>query len=162
MTPGWLVPTARAIPWWPLVAVAVLLTGTSVLAERAEVPVVGILGIATAGLAAAVVAGLHDPAAALLSAVPTSLAVRRARRLLLLLPAELAIAVASTLNVPLGGLVALTAAGLGVAFWAGPIAGAAVPLGWVFVARAGGFAWDQHPALVTIVAAAALWTGRNR
>ncbi|WP_243056644.1 hypothetical protein [Nocardioides sp. SR21] len=158
----WLVPTARAISWWPLVAVAALLAGASALAERTDFPVVGLLGIAAAALAAAVVAGLHDAAAALLSAVPTSLAVRRARRLLLLLPVELAASWASGLNVPLGGLVALTAAGVAVAFWAGPLAGAAVPLAWVVVARAGGFAWDQHLALVTIAAAAALWTGRNR
>lgn len=159
MNAAWLVPTVRAIDWWPLGAVAGLLAGTALVAER---PVGGFVAVAAGALAAAVVAGLRDPAAALLSAVPTSVAVRRARRLLLLLPVELAITLASRLDVPLAGLVALTATGIAVAFWIGPVAGVAVPLGWVVVARAGGLDWDQHTSLVTIAALAALWTGRNR
>ena len=159
MNAVWLVPTARAIDWWPLAAVAALLAGTALLADM---PVGGFVAVAAAALAAAVVAGLRDPAAALLAAVPTSVAVRRARRLVLLLPVELAIAVSSRLDVPLAGLAALTATGIAVAFWSGPVAGVAVPLGWVMVARAGGLDWDQHTSLVTIAALAALWTGRNR
>ena len=159
MTPIWLVPTARVIGWWPLGAVAALLVGTALLAE---VPLGAFVAVAAAALAAGVVAGLRDPAAALLAALPTSVAVRRGRRLLLLLPAELAVSWVSGLHVPLGGLVAMTATGIAVAFWLGPAAGVAVPLGWAMVARAGGLDWDQHTSLVTIAALAALWTGRNR
>lgn len=159
MTTAWVVPTARSISWWPMAVVAVLLTGTTALADATPV---NLVGVAAATLAAGVVVGLRDPAAALLAAMPTSAAVRRARRLVLLLPVELGVSWISGSNVPLGGLVALTTAGVAVAFWAGPAAGIAVPLCWVVAARAGGFAWDQHLTLVTIAAAAALWTGRNR
>lgn len=166
MTTAWVVPTARAISWWPLGTVGALLVGTVLLAERTPAPTAALLGIAAAALAAAVVAGLRDPAAALLAAVPTSAAVRRARRLVMLLAVELAVWALLDRNgelpVPFGGLVALTTTGVAVAFWAGPAAGVAVPLCWVMAARAGGLTWDQHPALVTIAALAALWTGRNR
>ena len=131
------------------------------------------LGIAAAGLAAAVVAGFRDPAASLLAAVPTSAAVRRARRLALLLPVQIAIWLAWLVvgqrwapGLAFGGLIALTAAAIAVTVWAPErialAAGVAVPLGWVICARAGGFVWDQHSELVTIAALAALWTGRNR
>jgi hypothetical protein len=84
----------------------------------------------------------------------------------LLLPGELAVwallDVTGELPVPLGGLLALTAVGIAAAFWAGPAAGVAVPLGWVVAAKAGAFDWDPYPALVTTAALAALWTGRNR
>lgn len=165
MTPAWLAPTARSISWWPLTVVAALLIVTTTAVEHAGRGQGDFLGVAAAALAAAVVAGLRDPAAALLSAVPTSVAVRRARRLALLAPVELAIWVAAV-DRSLGGLVALTAAGLAVAVWApgsaGLAAGVAVPLGWAVLARAGGLTWDQHSTLVTIAALAALWTGRDR
>lgn len=161
MTPAWLVPTARSIFWWPLAVVAACLAVAALLAAASGSPTAGLAGISAAGLAAAVVAGLRDPAAALLSAVPTSVAVRRVRRLALLVPVEV-VAWIGAFGLPLGGLVALTAAGIAVAVWVSGPAGVAVPLAWVLVARAGAFSWDQHTELVTIAAAAALWTGRDR
>jgi hypothetical protein len=185
MTPAWLLPTARATSWEPLAAVAtllVVLTATSAYADRWPL---GLVGVVAAGLAAAVVAGLRDPAAALLSAVPTSPGVRRARRLVLLLPAGLATWLAwigwghrwaPEVGWPVGSLAALTATGLAVAVWAPPrvgvAAGVAVPLAWVAATTAGGalgedhaqvlFGWQCHPELVTVAAAAAVLLGRNR
>jgi hypothetical protein len=163
--PAWLTPTVRSISWWPLATVAACIAATTAAAEYADRSAVDLVGVVAAALAAAVVIGLRDPAAALLSAVPTSLAVRRARRLALLVPVEVAVWMAAV-DRSLGGLAALTAAGLAVAVWApgsaGLAAGVAVPLAWVVAARAGGLAWDLHSQLVTVAALAALWTGRNR
>ena len=171
--PVWLTPTVRSISWWPLAAVTACLAVITAVTYSADFWPVRPLSIAAAALAAAVVAGMRDPAASLLAAVPTSAAVRRARRLALLLPVELAVWVA-WLGIgqrwdagwAFGGLVALTLVGLAVALWApgpgGLAAGVAVPLAWVIAARAGQFAWDPHSEIVTIAAAAALWTGRNR
>ena len=165
MTPVWLAPTARSISWWALAAGAACLVTATAAAEYTGRSPAELVGVIAAALAAAVVVGLRDPAAALLAAVPTSLAVRRGRRLVLLVPVELAIW-AATVDRSLGGVVALTAAGLAAAVWApgsaGLAAGVAVPLVWVVAARAGGLTWDQHSQLVTIAALAALWTGRNR
>ena len=78
--PGWSRPRGprRGSRWpaWPCAW-----PGCPLVADGAGSWPVGLLGIAAAALAAAVVAGLRDPAAALLAAVPTSAAVRRARRL---------------------------------------------------------------------------------
>ena len=171
--PVWLTPTVRSISWWPLVAVASCLAGISLVTYAADYWPVKPLGIAAAGLAAAVVAGFRDPAASLLAAVPTSLAARRARRLALLLPVQVAIWLTWlvigqrwTPGLAFGGLVGLTAAAIAATVWAPErialATGVALPLGWVISARAGGFVWDQHSGLVTLAALAALWTGRNR
>ena len=185
MSAAWVVPTARATSWSGLVAVTGCLAGITVFAAYADMWPTGLLGLAAAAVAAGVVAGLRDPAAALLSAVPTSTAVRRGRRLSLLVPAGLAVWTVwigvghrwvPDLGWPLDALVALTATGLAVAVWAperiGLAAGAAVPLAWVVTARADGvldeeqagvlFAWQHHPEIVTGAALAALWLGRNR
>ena len=154
MSAAWLVPTARAMPWQPLAAVSARPWSESAPSRRTP----------TAGrsacwvwprpvLAAAVVAGLHDPAAALLSAVPTSAARRRARRLVLLLPVALLIWLAYVavghhwypgLGWPLGQVTALTTTGLALAAWwpGGPDrravgAGVAAVLLWYAVAPAG-------------------------
>jgi hypothetical protein len=157
------------------------------VAANAEVWPLRVLGVAAAAIATALVAGLRDPAADLLSAVPTSASRRRVRRLALLLPCGLAVwllvvsaghlsSSAPDLGWPFGPLVALTATGLAVAVWApehfGVEAGVAVPLLWYAVAWAGGsmdatygellFAWQHHPWMVTAVAIAALVMGRNR
>jgi hypothetical protein len=182
--PAWVAPTARAIPWAPLVGVAACLAVMTAVAAHTRTWPVGVLGIASAALAAALVAGLRDPAAALLAAVPTSPARRRARRQALLLPAGLGVWLLSVwaarqwepaVGWPLGQLAALTATGFAVAAWAPDRialeAGVAAPLLWYAAARAGGldrgpadllFAWHHHPWIVTAAALTALLTGRNR
>jgi hypothetical protein len=173
--PAWLSPTLRATSWCSLAAVAVCLAAATALSLQADTWPTGLLGVVAASVAAATVAGLRDPAAALLSAVPTSAAVRRVRRLVLLAPAALAGWLAwvgvghhwvPALGWPVAGLAALTATGVAVAVWAPArleaAAGAAVPLTWVVTARSGGFEWDQHSELVTAAAGAAIWMGRNR
>ena len=88
---AWLVPTARATAWQPLAAVGVFLGVASALAAHAGRWPISLFGIAAAAVAAAVVVGLRDRAANLLAAVPTSAAVRRARRLALLVPVGTAV-----------------------------------------------------------------------
>ena len=144
-----------------------------------------VLGIAAAALAASVVAGLHDLAAAVLSAVPTSSGGRRARRLALLLPAGLTIwliymvvgqQLEPGLGWYLGPVTALTGTGLAVAAWTpteNPVAaGVTVPLAWVAASQLlMGFdnaaadvllVWQQHPWLVTVAAGTALLVRRER
>jgi hypothetical protein len=183
--PAWLAPTARAVPWQPLVGVALCMLGVVALATLRGSWPVGVLDVAAAGMAAAVVAGLRDPAADLLSAVPSSAARRRARRLLLLVPAGLGLwltylaagnLVSPDLGWPLGPAVALVATGCAVAAWMpdrlAVEAGVAVPLLWVALARAANGLDDSVPAalgayrdhawIVTAAALAALLMGRNR
>ena len=185
LAPAWLAPTARAVPWQPLAGVAACLMAVCALALTTGSWPWGVLDIAAAGLAAAVVAGLHDPAANLLSAVPTSAARRRARREAMLVPAGVALwlaylsvahVVAPKVGWPVGPAVALIATGLAVVAWAPERfaieAGVATPLMWVALARAGVvideqysqvvFAFQHHPWIVTAAAAAALLMGRNR
>jgi len=168
-----------------MAGVAVALAGVSVLAGVLGSWPVSLLGIVAAALAAAVVAGLRDPAAALLAAVPTSEAVRRARRVGLLVPVALLVWLAylsaghqllAAPGWPMGMLTALTATGLAVAGWAptrvAVTAGVVVPLLWVAAARASHgldasvaevlLAWQHHPWIVTAAAVAALLMGRNR
>lgn len=184
MNPAWLVPTVRAVPWQPLAGVAACVAVVTVVAAWADTWPVGVLGLLAAALAAGVVAGLRDPAAALLAAVPTSAARRRARRLVLLVPLGLGVWLASVvaarhwepgLGWPIGTVAALTATGLAVATWAPePVAlqaGVAAPVLWYAVGWGGGLhgsaaevllAWQHHPWLVTGVATTALLLGRNR
>ncbi|GAA4404796.1 hypothetical protein GCM10023168_17880 [Fodinibacter luteus] len=184
-TPAWLVPTARAVPWQPLAGVAACLLGVVLVAAvRGSWPV-GVLDVAAAGLAAAVVAGLRDVAADLLAAVPTSASRRRARRQLLLVPAGLGTwlaylavgnLVSPDLGWPVGPVVALVATGCAVAAWApdrlAVEAGVATPLLWMALARVSTeldgplralpAAYQDHPWIVTAAAVAALLMGRNR
>ena len=119
-------PTARAIRWAPAAAVAGLLVAVAVLAGTADRPADMVLAIAATGLAATVVAGLQDPASALLAAVPVSAMRRRVLRLVLLgAPAlavwSLLVALSTTADDPgPGPLLALTACGVAVAVWAPP------------------------------------------
>jgi hypothetical protein len=183
--PAWLAPTARAVPWQPLAGVAVCMLGVVVLATvRGSWPV-GMLDVVAAGMAAAVVAGLRDPAADLLSAVPTSAARRRTRRELLLVPVGLGMwlvylavgnLVSPDLGWPVGPAVALVATGCAVAAWApqrlAVEVGVAAPLLWMAVVRATNgvddsstlvlTAYQDHPWIVTAAALAALLMGRNR
>jgi hypothetical protein len=135
---AWLWPTVRSISWAPLVGVSACLAVVTVWADRWPED---LEGIGAACVAAAVVAGLADPAASLLAAVPTSEAVRRARRLALLVPVALAVWLA-TAGGALPGLLVLTAVGVAVSVWAGVPLGVAVPLAWVILARAAGFDWE--------------------
>jgi hypothetical protein len=182
--PAWVVPTARAVPWAPIAGVAACLVAVTAVAAAAGTWPDEALDVAAAALAAAAVAGLRDPAAALLAAVPTSPARRRARRLALLVPVMLAVWLASlwttrlwepAIGWPLGPLAALVSTGLAVAAWAperiAVEAGVAAPLVWFAAAWAGPvdgapaewlFAWQHHPWLVTAAALAALLMRRHR
>jgi hypothetical protein len=173
------------VPWQPLAGVAACLVAVCALAAGLGSWPVGVLDVAAAGLAAAVVAGLRDPAANLLSAMPTSAATRRTRRQVLLVPAGLAIWLAylgaghlwaPDLGWPVGAFMALVATGSAVAVWAperiAVEAGVAAPLVWLALARVGTsldpqyaqalFAFEHHPWIVTAAALAALLMGRNR
>jgi hypothetical protein len=140
-----LAPTLRATPWTPLLGAT-----TGVLAIGAALHASGgssadILALSAAVMAAAVLAGLHDPAADLLEPLPVSAGWRRAHRLLLLAPAGLAAWVGLlalgrladpdwSAGLPVGPLVALVSAGLAAATWARrelqATVAVAVPLGW--------------------------------
>jgi hypothetical protein len=181
LAPGWLLPTVRATAWSPLLAVGVLLVGVSALLASVDRWAGGQLGIAAAGLAASVVAGLRDPAAALLAAVPTPAPVRRARRLLLLVPVAAATWLAflwpgqqvlEGLGWPVAPALALLATALAAAAWAGTASGVVAPLAWAAVEKGSGalgqdvsevlLAWQHHPWIVTLAAVAALLIGRDR
>lgn len=136
-------PTARAIRWAPAGAVAGLLLAAAALARAADRPADIVVAIAAAALAATVVAGLHDPAADLLAAVPVSTMQRRMLRLVL--AGAPALALWSLLDVLTpsqvfgpGPLLALTACGLAVAVWTPPrravVLGGATPVA-LFVAQ---------------------------
>jgi hypothetical protein len=131
-------PTARAIRWAPGAAVAGLLVSVVLLAGTGDRPVDIVLAVAATGLAATVVAGLQDPAAALLAAVPVSAMRRRVLRLVLLgAPALgvwwLLVGLSTTADDPgPGPLLALTSCGVAVAVWAparyAVVLGAAAPV----------------------------------
>lgn len=135
---AWLCPTMRSISWVPLATVSALLVVLGVWLERWPEDLVG---MAAAAVAAAIVAGLHDPAAALLSAMPISAVVRQARRLVLLVPAALTVWLTTT-GGPVLGVVALTAVGVAVSVRAGVPLGVAAPLAWVLFAWTAGFDWE--------------------
>lgn len=139
------VPTARSVRWAPPVLVAGLLLLVVGLAGTSDRPADTVLAIAAAGLAATVVAGLHDPAATLLAAVPVSAMRRRMVRLALLgAPALLlwwalaTLAPAATHAGP-GPLLALASCGVCVAVWApatrAVVLGAATPVAVFTVGR---------------------------
>jgi hypothetical protein len=116
-------PTARAMRWAPAVLLAAVLVAATLLARSAGRPADVVLAIAAAGLAATVVSGLHDPAAAMLAAVPVSLMQRRVLRLGLLGLPALAVwflldsLTTARLSGP-GPLLAAAACGVAVALWA--------------------------------------------
>jgi hypothetical protein len=115
-------PTARSIRWAPAAALSCVLLAAAALARSADGPANMLVATAAAGLAATVVSGLHDPAAALLEAVPVSAMQRRVLRLTLLgLPALAVYSLLDRLTVAQvsgpGPLLALTACGVAVALW---------------------------------------------
>jgi hypothetical protein len=138
-------PTLRATPWTPLLGATtgLLVIGTAIHASGG--PPSKILAVGAAVMAAAVLAGLHDPAADLLEPLPVSAGWRRAHRMLLLVPVGaaawvslLALGHLSTSDWPAGQLygplVALVSVGLAAATWARPerqvTAAVAAPLLW--------------------------------
>jgi hypothetical protein len=132
-------PTARAIRWTPAACLAAVLVAAAALAGSTGRPADVVLAIASAGLAATVVSGLHDPAAAMLAAVPVSAMRRRLLRLALLgVPALTVWWVLGRLTADRlpgpgpGPLLALTACGVAVALWAPPrravLLGASTPV----------------------------------
>lgn len=130
-------PTARAVRWTPGAALAGLLVAATALTGYADRPADLVLAIAAAGLAATVVAGLQDPAAALLEALPVSAMRRRVLRLAVVGAPALAVwwMVDSLSTARLSGpgpLLALTATGVAVAVWAPPrravLLGASTPV----------------------------------
>ena len=134
-------PTARAVRWAPGAGLAGLLVTAAVLARYAERPADVVLAISAAGLAATVVAGLQDPAAALLEALPVSAMRRRVLRLALVGAPALVVwwvidAMSTAQLAGPGPLLALTATGVAVAVWAPPrravVLGACTPVA-VFV-----------------------------
>ena len=131
-------PTARATSWRPAAAAAGVLVLTALLTGWSDRPGDTVLALAAAGLAAVVVSGLHDPAAALLAPVPVSPMQRRLLRLGLLgVPALLVWWLLTALTTTVGSsgpapLVALTACGVAVTVWAPPkravLVGASTPV----------------------------------
>ena len=137
---AWMWPTVRSISWAPLAGVAACLGGFVALVTDDQLTS-SITGIAAATVAAAVVAGTHDPAADLLAASPTSALVRLLRRLLFLGPAGLGVWVATSGGALLGLLV-LAVVGVAVSTRAGVTAGVVVPLAWTVLAWATGLDWE--------------------
>jgi hypothetical protein len=176
-----LAPTARALAWTPLLAATGVLLALASLLRALDAPSPVVVSLGVGVMAAAVVDALRDPAAALLAAVPVSLAVRRALRL------GLAAAVAVPLwllvgwvlpgrGLALAPLLALVAAGVAVATWlpdgrAVRLA-AGVPLLWVVLSEVlAGFdgpvltaarLWSDHPVVVAGTASLVVLLGRHR
>jgi hypothetical protein len=135
----------RATPWTPLLGATTALLVVGAALHVADQSPAEILVLAAAVMAAAVLAGLHDPAADLLEPLPVSAGWRRAHRLLLLAPAGLAAWLVLlrlgrladpgwSAGLLVGPLVALVCVGLAAATWARrelqATAAVAVPLGW--------------------------------
>jgi hypothetical protein len=176
------VPTARAVRWTPLIGVSALLLAVTLLARTASRPADLVAALASAALACVVVASLHDPAAALLAAVPVSSMQRRGLRLGLALTPALAcwalLARVSDTSPGTGSpwpMLALTAAGVAVAVWSPPHRGLLVatslPLLWfafdMTVPGTGTLAdlaglWHTAPGAVLGVALLGLLAGRRR
>lgn len=175
------VPTARALAWAPVLAVGAVLLLAAGLFRLADKVAPPLLWLGAGATAATLVFALRDPAASLLAATPTTLAVRRGLRLGLVaavaLPLWLLVtAIAPGHGTALGPVLALTAAGVAVATWLpddrGVSVAAAVPLLWAASAElfAGGLDvvgdaaawWRTDPAYVVTAAVVAIVLGRNR
>ena len=175
------VPTVRALAWAPVLAVGAVLLLAAGLFRLADQVAPPLLWLGAGATAATLVFGLRDPAASLLAATPTSLAVRRALRLGLVAAVALPLWLLVTATAPgdgtaLGPVVALTATGVAVATWLpddrGVSVAAAVPLLWaasaeLFAGSLGVFGdaaawWRTDPAYVVTAAVVAIVLGRNR
>lgn len=176
------VPTARSVRWTPLAGVAGLVLAALLLARSAARPADVVLAVASAALACVVVSALHDPAAALLAAVPVSAVRRRSLRLaVVLLPALAAwtvlasVAEASPGAGSPGPLLALATTGVAAAVWSPPdrgvLVGSLVPVLWFALASTVpgpgtlsdvADSWHTAPWTVVAVALLALVAGRRR
>jgi hypothetical protein len=183
--------TGRAVPWTPLLASAGALAavGGAVAISGERPSELYVLGAAT--VAAGALAGLQDPAAALLESLPTGAGRRRRQRVLLLAPATAALWVAllaaashpsgASAEWPVGPVTALLLSGVAVATWAPPAwavtAAVGTPLAWFVLDRVVGTtqglvesattawtlsAWTLHPWAVAAVAAVAVFVGWRR
>lgn len=175
-------PTARAMPWRPLGAVAILLVLVLTVHRGSGQPAHTFLAVAAATLAGLVVGALHDPAAPVLATVPLSAMSRRVIRLLLVCVPVLSLWWTLTvLSGPSpathgpGPLVALAAAGVAVAVWVpserGVLVGGSVPMAWYAVDQLAPWTgvaadvaawWRTEPWSVTAVAVLVLVVGRRR
>jgi hypothetical protein len=168
-------PTARAMPWSPVVAVAV----TGLLAAWATGSLSGrttMIPVVVAGtLTTAATAILRDPADELLSAVPTSQTARRLLRaaLVALVVVPVTLGVATLTPGPGAGsaTLALGLTGLAVATWlpgSRVLVASGVPVCWVLAGLAlhdrlgalgdAGVWWWTHPWLVAAAAGVMLGT----
>jgi hypothetical protein len=183
--------TGRAIGWGPLAGAltTLLVVGAIVTVSGAQAQ--ALVALAAATLAAGALAGLQDPASALLEAVPVTPSRRRAHRVALLVPTTalswcLLLAAARldaswSAGWPFGPLAALLAAGVAVATlvrcsWS-VTAAVATPMVWFVLDRLVGqadgvvgtpwsswvlSAWTVHPWTVAGVATAAAVAGWRR
>lgn len=179
-SPAWLRPTRRAIEWTSLTFItAAILVASTILGWRAiEVPLF-IRSMGVAGLAAAAVLGLGDPARPLLEALPTPPIARLGHRVSLLAGATAMAAAVIVASARLfgfsptpeadlaGALIALTAIGIAVhAILSATVdhaneAAAGVILLWVVagalpvasLADPVAMAWLNHPSIVIAIAA---------
>ena len=174
-------PTARATAWTPLIALSVGLLLVAGVFRLRDTPSETVVVMGAAGLAAALVLAVRDPADALLAALPVSRLTRRLLRLALVTLVAAPIWLAFTLLLPggergLAPLVALTASGVAVATWLpverDVLPAAALPLVWATAAELlgglGGFVgdladlWVRHPWPVALVALVLVVIGRHR
>lgn len=177
MTADWVVPTARAITWWPVAGAASVSVAIGTLLHagdgRSGTSAVGVLLLgATASTASLAV---DDPGHALLAAVPTPVWRRRLRAVALLGPLVVAAGWLAARSLPstpgLASLVALSMAALAVAAAVAvrrpevaAVAGSAAAIAWAVAAAViergpiGEVArlWVERPGAVAAVAAVAL------
>lgn len=174
-------PTAKATAWTPLIALSVGLLLVAGLFRLRDTPSETVVVMGAAGLAAALVLALRDPADALLAPLPVSRLTRRLLRLALVTVAAAPVWLAITLLLPggeraLAPLAALTLCGVAVATWL-PVGrdvlpAAALPLVWATAAELlGGRSgvvgdaadlWVRHPWPVAFVAVVLVVLGRHR
>jgi hypothetical protein len=183
VVPHAIAPTARAVRWYPLPVVALVVAGLGLPAVVQDQPTNAVFPLASAALAAAVVTALDDRAAALLAAVPTPAMTRRLIRLgLLAVPAlglwwllGLLLDPVAPGAADVAQMVALVTTGVAVAVWTpwarAELTGAAVPVAWFVADRvaspdswaadlAGLWHTDSWP--VCAAAVLLLAVGRNR
>jgi hypothetical protein len=170
-------PTARALPWTPVVlAGAVAVATAAAVAALSDRPA-SLEALGGAALAAGAVAALHVPAGRLMAPLPTSLLARRLLRLALA-AAVVVPALAALQHLSPGPenawacTLALALTGLAAATWLpadrGVLVAAAVPMAWAVLTRvlgpsAGPIAvWSEHPWPVAATAAGLVVIGGRR
>lgn len=174
-------PTAKATAWTPLIALSVGLLLVAGLFRLRDTSSDAVVVMAAAGVAAALVLALRDPADALLAPLPVPRFTRRLLRLALVAAPAVAVWFAVALLMPgdeggLAPLVALTACGVAVATWLPTerdvLPAAALPLVWATAAELiGGRSglvgdvadlWVRHPWPLAAAALVLVVLGRHR